>query len=198
MSIYKCVTKIKGIFIKIWHLIWMPIFNSQFSSCGKSLSYSNLKVHGANRITIGNDVTIQEFTWIAAEPWTGDIDCQLIIGNNARIGAFNHIYATGSIIIEDDVLTANSVYITDNMHEYADINTPIWEQPIKQLNKVVIGEGSWIGEHAAIIGASVGKHSVIGSNAVVTHDIPDYCVAVGSPAKVIKKYDFEIKQWIKI
>jgi len=196
--LYKCITKIESLFEKIWHPIWMPIYKSQFRSCGNAFSYKKLKIHGAKRITIGNDVTIQEFTWIAAEPWTGDNNCQLVIGNHARIGAFNHIYATGSIIFEDNVLTANSVYITDNVHEYTDINTPIWQQPIKQLNKVVIGEGSWIGEHVAIIGASVGKHSVIGANAVVTHDIPDYCVAVGSPAKVIKQYDLETKKWIKI
>ena len=48
-----------------------------------------------------------------------------------------------------------------------------------------------------VIGAKIGKHCVIGANSVVTKDIPDYCIAVGIPAKVIKRYDFEKKQWIK-
>ena len=67
-----------------------------------------------------------------------------------------------------------------------------------QKKPVIIGEGSWIGENVCIIGASVGKHCVIGANAVVTKDIPDYCVAVGTPAKIIKKYDTKIKKWIKV
>ena len=51
---------------------------------------------------------------------------------------------------------------------------------------------------SCIIGASVGKHCVIGANAVVTKDVPDYCVAVGAPAKIIKKYNLKNKKWEKI
>ena len=74
---------------------------------------------------------------------------------------------------------------------------PVKYQPIKQLNEVYIGDGCWIGENVCIIGASIGKNSVIGANAVVMKDIPDYCVAVGAPARVIKKYDFDLQEWIK-
>ena len=52
-----------------------------------------------------------------------------------------------------------------------------------------IGDNSWIGNHAAIIGCSVGRHCVVGANAVVTRDVPDYCVVAGSPARIIKRYD---------
>lgn len=147
-------------------------------------------------MTIGHNVSVQEHTWLAAVPWTGNDNCQLIIGDNVSIGAFNHIYATGKIVIEHSALTANSVYITDNLHQYEDICMPIKEQPIRQLNEVIIGEGCWIGEHATIIGASIGKHSVVGANAVVTHDIPDYCVAVGSPAYIIKRYNPNTHSWV--
>ena len=58
-------------------------------------------------------------------------------------------------------------------------------------DNVEIGDGTWIGENVCIIGASIGKQCVIGANSVVLKDIPDYCVAVGLPAKVIKKYNFE-------
>ena len=74
---------------------------------------------------------------------------------------------------------------------------PIMNQPVKVLRKVRIGEGSWLGENVSVCGASIGKHCVIGANSVVTKDIPDYCVAVGSPAKVVKKYDSEKKQWVR-
>jgi acetyltransferase-like isoleucine patch superfamily enzyme len=49
-----------------------------------------------------------------------------------------------------------------------------------------------------VIACSVGKHSVVGANSVVTSDIPDYSIAVGSPARVIKKYNFEKKEWLKV
>ncbi len=71
-------------------------------------------------------------------------------------------------------------------------------QGVTQKRDVVIGNGSWIGEHVCIIGASIGRHCVIGANSVVTRDIPDYSVAVGSPAIVIKKYDFNLNKWIKV
>lgn len=95
-----------------------------------------------------------------------------------------------------NVLTADKVYITDNLHGYRDVNLAILHQPVIQRNFVEIGEGSWLGENVCIIGACVGKHCVIGANSVVTKDIPDYSVAVGSPARVIKQYCFEKQQWI--
>lgn len=90
-----------------------------------------------------------------------------------------------------------SVYVSDNVHEYEDITQPIHKLPVKQLKKVILGEGCWIGEHACIIGASIGKHSVVGANAVVTHDIPDYCIAVGTPAYIIKRYNQDTHKWEK-
>jgi len=84
------------------------------------------------------------------------------------------------------------------LHEYKDITIPIKEQPIINAGKVIIGEHSWIGENVCIIGAKIGKHCVIGANSVVTKDIPDYSVAVGVPAKVIKKYSFEKNEWEKV
>ena len=81
------------------------------------------------------------------------------------------------------------MYITDCDHEYRDINVPVIDQGIVQRGQMVsIGEGSYIGINAVIVGnVKIGKHCVIGANSVVTEDAPDYCVAVGSPARVIKK-----------
>ena len=81
------------------------------------------------------------------------------------------------------------MYITDCDHEYRDINVPVIDQGIVQRGQMVsIGEGSYIGINAVIVGnVKIDKHCVIGANSVVTKDVPDYCVAVGSPARVIKK-----------
>ncbi len=93
------------------------------------------------------------------------------------------------------MLTADRVYISDNLHGYENPNVPILKQPIKQNGTVRIGEGSWLGVGVAVIGANIGKHCVIGANAVVTKDIPNYSVAVGIPAKVIKRYNPETNKW---
>lgn len=156
-----------------------------------------LKVDGAKNIFIGKNVIIQYKTWLAAVPLTSK-DAKLVFEDGCVIGNFNHIYSTHSIILHKDVLTADKVYISDNIHGYEDINIPIRKQPIVQKKEVEIGEGSWLGENVCVIGAKIGKHCVIGANSVVTKDIPDNCLAVGSPARVIKKYNFEKKEWIKV
>lgn len=161
----------------------------------KSNIDSPLYLFGKHNIEIGSNVSIHYKAWLQSLPLTGENSSVLKIGDGTTIGDFNHIVATKSIVIEEHVLTANHVYITDNLHEYSDISIPIKNQPIKQLQAVVIGAHSWIGENVSIIGASIGKHCVIGANSVVTHDIPDYCVAVGSPAYIIKRYNFETEQW---
>ena len=130
-------------------------------------------------------------------PLTGENECNLIIGEGTNIGHFNHIYATKSIIIGKKVLTADKVYISDNLHSYENINIPIIDQPIKQISTVEIGDGSWLGENVCVIGAKIGKNCVVGANSVVTKDVPDYCVAVGSPAKVIKRFCLNSNEWLK-
>ena len=64
---------------------------------------------------------------------------------------------------------------------------------------VCIDEGSWIGEKVCILpGVTIGKKCIIGAGSVVTKDVPDYCIACGNPAKVIKKYDFDEHRWIRV
>lgn len=160
------------------------------------LSYINnpLRIDGAKRIFIGNRCTIQYKTWLAANPLTGET-AKLIIEEGCNIGNFNHIYATHKIVLHKNVLTADKVYISDNLHGYEDITIPICRQSIIQKNTVEIGEGSWLGENVCVIGANIGKHCVIGANSVVTKDIPDYSIAVGAPAIIIKQYDFYANKW---
>lgn len=177
-------------------IIWRLLHYWRFKRLGH-LSFIDrpLKINGSENISIGSKVLIQYKSWIACLPLTGKINPELKIGDGTIIGNFNHIYATSRIEIGEKVLTADKVYITDNLHAYEDISTPIINQKIKQIDEVSIGEGTWLGENVAVIGASIGKNCVIGTNSVVTRNIPDYCVAVGVPAKIIKRYNFYTKLW---
>ena len=169
----------------------------RFKYVGRKVRFVRpLRVDGIRNISIGAGVSIHVGTWLAAVPLTGK-EAELVIKDGACLGNYNHIYATQSVIIEKNVLTADKVYISDNLHSYEDVTLPVIRQPIKQCKPVVIGEGSWLGENVCVIGASVGKHCVIGANSVVTRDIPDFSVAVGAPAKIIKLYDAENNKWIK-
>jgi acetyltransferase-like isoleucine patch superfamily enzyme len=63
----------------------------------------------------------------------------------------------------------------------------------------VIGDDCWIGANAVVTaGVTIGKHSVVAAGAVVTKDIPPYSVAVGNPCRVIKRYDIERNEWVKV
>jgi len=191
----KLYTKFKYL---IYYLLVYPYYKVVFKRIGhRSKIISPLKIDGYSNISIGNRVNIEYKTWLAAVAHTNSPTCVLIIEDGASIGHFNHLYATSKIRIGKKVLTADRVYITDNLHSYKDVTKAIMDQPIQQINEVEIGEGAWIGENACIIGASIGKGCVIGANSVVTKDIPDYCVAVGAPAKIIKRYNFELNEWLK-
>ena len=157
-----------------------------------------LRIDGGKNIFVGKGTSIKYKSWIAAKPLTGKRKCKLIFEEGCVIGHFNHIFSTDSIILHKNVLTADRVYISDNLHGYEDINIPIARQPVVQNKTVEIGEGSWIGENVCILGSHIGKHCVIGANSVVVKDIPDYCVAVGIPARVIKRYNIDTNNWEKV
>lgn len=156
---------------------------------------SPLKIDGPESIYVGDKVYIGYRTWLASLPLTGYNDCRLVLEDGCSIGHFNHIYATKSIILHKNVLTADKVYISDNLHGYENIDKPIMFQPILQNGTVEIGEGTWLGDNVCVLGVHIGKHCVIGANSVVTHDIPDYSVAVGVPARVIKQFNTSSKKW---
>lgn len=114
------------------------------------------------------------------------------IGKGSEIGERCRISIVNSLDIGEKVLLSPNVYITDCDHEYRNRDVPVIDQGIVQRGqKVSIGDGSCIGINVVIVGnVKIGKHCVLGTNSVVTKDVPDYCVAVGSPAKVIRKMGY--------
>jgi len=188
---------IQKITLKIQKIIFLLFYSRSFKSIGKrSTLVFPFKINGAKFVSIGKKVHINEGAWIMALK-NSKKDPVINIGDGSYIGRFVHIVSVNKIEICDNVAMADKVYITDNAHNYEDINTLMKEQEILDFGPVVIGENTWLGENACIMGASIGKHCVIGVNAVVTTDIPDYSIAVGSPARVIKQYNFNTKKWEK-
>jgi acetyltransferase-like isoleucine patch superfamily enzyme len=175
---------------KVYNYIFRNIFNFLFSKrfkyFGKKVSIVSPDIiEGEEYISIDDNVSIASMCWLLAHK-QDNIDPYLQISQGVTIGRFSHIVALREIIINKNVLIADKVYISDNIHSYKDVNQPIKDQLIEFKGSVVIGENSWIGENVSIIGAKVGRHCVIGANSFVNKDIPDYSIAAGIPAQVIK------------
>lgn len=167
--------------------------------CGRRpLAGIPLEWYGIRRFELGNSVNIGHRSWLSVKDIGACENPGLVIGDRSRLGNFNHIVAVGRITIGSDVLTADHVYISDNTHRYDDPETPVIRQEVRPLGETSIGDGSWLGENVCVFGAKVGKHCVIGANSVVNRDIPDYCVAAGTPAKIIRRYDPAKRVWEKV
>lgn len=184
---------------KLRCLIFSVTIGRFFGGFGRNVSVlSPVGIEGIKNIYIEDSVYISNGALLAAVPRTDSGSCKLKIGKGSSLGRNNHIYATGSVEFGENVLTANNVYVSDNVHAYEDIHTAIKHQKINQLKHVQIGAGTWLGQNVCVLGACIGKGCVIGSNSVVLKDIPDYSVAVGTPARVIKRYDLTSKEWIAV
>ena len=119
----------------------------------------------------------------------GDIN----IGSNSRIGLCNTII--GPVTIGNNVNLAQNITISGLNHNYQDPNKTIISQGIT-TSPIIIEDDVWIGANSVILACTrIGKHSLIGAGSVVTKNIPDYSVAVGNPAKIIKQYNFQKRVW---
>ena len=107
--------------------------------------------------------------------------------------------AKGKIHVGDNVLIASNVLITNENHGMdPEAEIPYMDQDLS-ANDVTVGDGCWIGEKVTILpGSIIGKKSIIGAHSVVNGSIPDYSIAAGIPAKVIKRYNFNSHKWERI
>lgn len=118
------------------------------------------------------------------------------VGANARVGIGSVVI--GPVSIGNEVIIAQHVVMSGLNHSYEDVETPIRKQPVTTA-PVVIEEACWIGANAVVTaGVRVGKHTVVAAGSVVTKDVPPYSVVVGNPARIIKQYDFEKKEWVRV
>jgi acetyltransferase-like isoleucine patch superfamily enzyme len=121
---------------------------------------------------------------------------KIVIGNRVTSTGMLTISAMHEVTVEDDVMFALNVLITDGMHGFEHANEPYKYQNMCKIASVLIKQGCWIGQNAVIMpGVTVGELSIIGANSVVTKSIPDRCIAVGTPARVIKSWDERNRCW---
>ena len=153
----------------------------------------NFSIINPDGISIGDNFSggcdIALWSWNAVNIKSDD--CKLIIKNNVSITDRCIISAANRIEIGNGCLLGRDTFITDNSHgeniSIDELNISPHERNIFSKGPVIIGDNVWTGKNVCIMpNVKIGNGAIIGANSVVTHNIPPYSVAVGSPAKVIK------------
>lgn len=189
--------------IKIYHFlkrrIWFLLNKRKFKHLGKNVIIKKPIYITPSTITISDRVFIHFNARI--EGITSHVGVKfspsIVIGKACTIQQNLHLTCANEVFIGSNTAIAANVTITDINHPYEDITKPIEQQPLEVFS-VNIGEDCKIYNNSIILpGTSIGKHCTIGANSVVSGIIPDYSVVVGAPAKIIKRYDFDKKEWRK-
>lgn len=145
-----------------------------------------------NSIIIGSNCLVRGILKVVG-------DGKIRIGNNTYIGGASVIGAVEDVYIGNDVIISTDVHIYDNnnhptspekrraMSECGDFFGEKWQWTESDHASVKIMDNVWVGERVTILkGVTVGQGAVIGCNSVVTHDVPEYSIVAGNPAKVVK------------
>jgi acetyltransferase-like isoleucine patch superfamily enzyme len=150
-----------------------------------------IRIEHPECVELGAGVRLSAHCWISVAAPRPDAPPPLVvIGAGTYIGRFATLACAGRLTIGERVLVSDRVFIGDARHEYTNRDLPIMDQPLAFAGPVVIGDGTWIGIGAAILpNVTIGRHCVIGANAVVTRDVPDHHVAVGVPARILRSID---------
>lgn len=120
----------------------------------------------------------------------------VIIGSDTIVGLGNVVI--GPVTIGNQVMLAQNIVISGLNHGYEDVRIAPSLQAIN-VKQITICDDVWIGANSVVTaGVTIGKHSVIGAGSVVTKDVPEFCIAVGNPARIIKRYDFEHNTWKRV
>jgi len=162
---------------------------------------SNVKFFNPDRITIGNNCDVSEGVVFAPIGSNNGkkYSSRIQVGNNVHFGTEDRIASMNSVIIEDDVLFAAFVHITDHSHEYRNVGIPVVNQSVFSKGPVTIKKGSWLALGCHVLsGVTIGEYSVVAANSVVTKDVPPYSVVAGNPARLVSQFNFETGEWEKV
>lgn len=175
--------------------LWVKLFlNPFFHHNGKGSllrkSHARHDLFPWHKFEVGTNTVIEDYTIL--NNGAGD----LIIGDDVFIGIGTVII--GPVKIADRVLMGQRVFIAGFNHNYKDVNLNYKESGL-ETKEVTIGKDSFLGTGSIVVaGVHIGERVQIGAGSVVTKDIPSYTIAAGNPAKIVKRYDFEKREWVTV
>ena len=160
-----------------------------FAELGRGTALETpIRLLGERRIAIGSDVFVGPGCWLQTIDEGGDA-VALWIGDGSNIAGNCVISAMSHVRLGKKVLLARNVYISDHIHAYEDPTTPVLDQGVARVEPVDIEDGAWLGQNVVVCpGVRIGRGAVVGANAVVVDDVPDFSLAVGAPARVVREF----------
>ena len=164
-----------------------------------------IDIRNKKNIDLGKNLTTGIGCRIEGFPISDACEVVLKFGENVQMNDYVHITAAKSVEIGDNVLMASKIYISDCSHgsylgdsnDSSPLTSPI-DRPLS-VKPVKIENNVWLGEYVSVLpGVTIGQGTIVGANSVVSKSLPPNVIAVGSPAKPIKKFNFETNQWERI
>ena len=181
-------------------LFLSKIFNyrkaRKMNKVGKNVFINaHLKTFNASSIQLGSNLHIGKNCTLMCYKVQDKIG-KIVLDDDSCIGDCFRVETGGDVVIGKHNLIASNVSIYSHNHGTNPIKAcGFGGQPLSGKD-VCIKEECWIGEKVIILpGVTIGEHSIIGAGSIVTKSIPSYSIAVGNPAKIIKKWDFENNEW---
>jgi acetyltransferase-like isoleucine patch superfamily enzyme len=168
-----------------------------------SVHYSvELSEQRPGQIALEKNCVIGRHSWLNVICELDSPRSPLRIDQGVCIGRNNVISAKNQIVVQRNVVTAPQVLIMDHGHEFADVTVPILHQGVTEGGTITLEEGCWIGFGSVIICSKgtlrIGRNAVVGANSVVTRDVEPMTVVVGSPARVVRRYEPVSRMWVKV
>lgn len=149
-----------------------------------------VRLVGEQRIALGSRVFIGGGAWLQVlEHPEGSKGVAIRVGDNCGFAGGTVLSAVSSISIGDHVYFARGCYVADHSHAYSDVTRDVASQGLTDIRPVTIEDGVWLGENVVVLpGVHIGKGAVVGSNSVVNSNLPSYCVALGVPARIVRRF----------
>jgi acetyltransferase-like isoleucine patch superfamily enzyme len=176
-----------------FHLFYKHYYKKRFKFYGHNIRWGkyfsrrtiprSVRLANLHLISLGNDCQLEEGVYLQANQESEGIH----LGDNVRINAHTHILAGGKISIGKKVLIAPFVLISSINHNNQE-KYPIIDQQMKFSADIKIGEGSWIGQRAVLLGGTeIQSNSTVGAASVVNKSFKETGLLVGVPAQLVKQ-----------
>jgi acetyltransferase-like isoleucine patch superfamily enzyme len=181
------------------------LFPTLLGACGRNVFFgAGVTLRHPHKIRLGSNVviddgcvldakgaanaglTIGDGVFVGRQSILQTKDGQIVLEDNVNISSFCTIFSASTVRIGRDTLIAAYTYLVGGGHELSRTDVPVIEQP-RPSRGIDVGPNGWIGAHVTVLdGVTVGHDVVIGAGAVVTKDLPDFAIAAGAPAAVLR------------
>jgi acetyltransferase-like isoleucine patch superfamily enzyme len=138
----------------------------------------------AGRLEVGEGTLFEPGVWITMAD-----AARVVIGEGCFLNLGVQVAAHELVEIGDHCMFANGCFVTDANHRFDDLEQPITWQGFTTKGPTRIGANVWCGANVVVTsGVTIGERCVIGANSVVTESLPDFSIAAGAPAKVLRRH----------